>query len=365
VIERTWTATDACYNSSYCVQKITVKDTKAPYIKCPDDITIKYGESTEPSNTGKPEVKDNCDAYPDVNYTDKIIPGDCKYDYVIERTWTATDACKNSSYCVQKIKVEGNCVYAGCSQGYWKNHTESWDTPTDPYSTCIANAVAAKGYSGDGTTSALFKNIFGLSDAQMTTFFGAGNENMTLLQANQFTGGGDIGVIARDGVAALLNSCALSSPAPLLPYPYTTTQVLTMVHDAVAGNSAQPAAGNLSAANDDDASSTVDCPLGNTSIAGIASETVQQKSDKATVRAYPNPYKDLVNFTIKSPVSGKASLEIYNMVGQKLAIVFQGNLKAGDVQNVQYNVPIGNRVSLVYKLTVGNQSFRGVLLPLK
>src|SRR5438093_3023402 len=35
-IMRTWKATDACTNSASCVQTITVQDTNAPSMSCPD-----------------------------------------------------------------------------------------------------------------------------------------------------------------------------------------------------------------------------------------------------------------------------------------------------------------------------------------
>lgn len=42
VIQRTWTATDACGNSSSCVQIVTIEDTTAPALlsPCPDDVVV-------------------------------------------------------------------------------------------------------------------------------------------------------------------------------------------------------------------------------------------------------------------------------------------------------------------------------------
>ncbi len=45
VITRTWTATDACGNSSSCEQTITVVDTTDPVITCPDDIVDVYADA--------------------------------------------------------------------------------------------------------------------------------------------------------------------------------------------------------------------------------------------------------------------------------------------------------------------------------
>ena len=49
---------------------------------------------------------DNCDSDPNVTYADFVIPGDCPNEWTIERTWTATDACSNSSSCLHIITIE-------------------------------------------------------------------------------------------------------------------------------------------------------------------------------------------------------------------------------------------------------------------
>jgi hypothetical protein len=100
VIERTWTATDSCGNSSSCVQTITIDDTTDPVITCPADITFEC----EMGDAGTATATDNCDPDPDVDYTDNVISDDCPT--VIERTWTATDSCGNTDSCVQTITID-------------------------------------------------------------------------------------------------------------------------------------------------------------------------------------------------------------------------------------------------------------------
>ena len=78
-----------------------------------------------------------------------------------------------------------------------------------------------------------------------------------------------------------------------------------------------------------------------------------------TVNAYPNPFKGQLNFRFVSPVSGNAKLEVFNVSGQRLAIVFDGKVSAG-VQNFVRYIP-DSPVSgmLIYKLTVGDKSVNG------
>src|SRR5690606_21946465 len=112
VITRTWTAVDACGNSSSCVQIITIEDTEAPVISCPAHLTLECDESTELAGTGFATATDICSGvtvtYSDVSTQDADgVAGTCDdYEYVITRTWTAVDACGNSSTCVQIITIE-------------------------------------------------------------------------------------------------------------------------------------------------------------------------------------------------------------------------------------------------------------------
>jgi hypothetical protein len=81
--------------------------------------------------------------------------------------------------------------------------------------------------------------------------------------------------------------------------------------------------------------------------------------------AYPNPFTDEVNFSFKSPVSGYAQLEIFDLMGKTMGVVFKGNVEANAGQIAQFNVPPYNaRTMLVYRLTVGNQVVSGKVLPL-
>jgi hypothetical protein len=105
-IQRNWTATDDCGLTDDYLQNIHVVDTVAPVITCPDDVTIECDESTDPSNTGTATAPDNCDSNPSITHSDAVTPGACPDDYVIARTWTATDACGNSNTCEQIVTIE-------------------------------------------------------------------------------------------------------------------------------------------------------------------------------------------------------------------------------------------------------------------
>ena len=104
VLERTWTATDHCGNADSCTQTITVQDTTDPVISCPADTTV---ECDSIPAVGTATATDNCDPAPGVVYDGEVrIDGACDDGYTLERTWTATDRCGNSSSCTQTITVQ-------------------------------------------------------------------------------------------------------------------------------------------------------------------------------------------------------------------------------------------------------------------
>ena len=101
-ITRTWTATDACGNSSQHVQVIHVVDEEAPeFTFVPANLTIQCDEALP---TEMPEAMDNC-AMVTISEEQEIIPTDCDSEYTLIRTFTAEDECGNSSQAQQVVTV--------------------------------------------------------------------------------------------------------------------------------------------------------------------------------------------------------------------------------------------------------------------
>jgi hypothetical protein len=141
-----------------------------------------------------------------------------------------------------------------------------------------------------------------------------------------------------------------------------------MTHDAIVNQACEPTASELAAANE-----AGSCPLtadGNDdkNIPQQEASSLQSasaKQNEISVRAYPNPYFGEVNFSIVSPVSGKATLQLYDLIGRKLAVVFDGKVDAGASYTFKYKVPASNQVTLVYNFTVGNKTYHGIVVPRK
>jgi uncharacterized phosphosugar-binding protein len=80
-----------------------------------------------------------------------------------------------------------------------------------------------------------------------------------------------------------------------------------------------------------------------------------------TVKAYPNPFTDKINFVITTPVSGKGSLDVYNMMGQKVRTVYQGFIPAG-TQTFQMSSEKQQVANLIYVLRIGEKKLSGKIL---
>ncbi len=105
-VTRTWTATDACGNTSTASATMSTGDTEAPVASnIPMDMTIDC-EATPVF--GMPTFTDNCADDVTVVMTDSTTPGDCDAEVVMTRTWTATDDCDNTTVISQTITMEDN-----------------------------------------------------------------------------------------------------------------------------------------------------------------------------------------------------------------------------------------------------------------
>src|SRR5688500_4252618 len=108
VIKRTWSALDACNNLTSCAQFITIIDQVKPTITCPQNITLDCSLGIQPVVTGTPVIADNCTPSGNLILTRtdvEVAPLGCNGTGTIRRTWNVTDACGNSSSCVQTITV--------------------------------------------------------------------------------------------------------------------------------------------------------------------------------------------------------------------------------------------------------------------
>ncbi len=103
-IVRTYIATDGCNNQTVMQQMITLEDEVAPvFLNFPSNLNVSC-DAVPPASSAQVEYMDNCSDV-EVNYSESSIPGDCPGNYTLERTWSITDACFNTTTATWTIEV--------------------------------------------------------------------------------------------------------------------------------------------------------------------------------------------------------------------------------------------------------------------
>ena len=139
-IHRTWTATDDCGNSTDYTQTIMVTDEVAPtFTSFPEDVTYTYGEDMEEV---APTAEDDCNEVT-IDYSDSVDNSNIEIT-VITRTWTATDACGNSTSQDQIITVN---EILGCTDADACNYNDgaSYDDGSCDFCSCGSGGEAGFG----------------------------------------------------------------------------------------------------------------------------------------------------------------------------------------------------------------------------
>jgi hypothetical protein len=104
-IQYTFTATDDCGNSAVDYTTITVYDDVPPVIEnTPDDVTVDISDVSIAQLEDDVYATDNCAPVTPV-YSESYVNLTCLYNYLIVRTWSATDVAGNSATIVQTITV--------------------------------------------------------------------------------------------------------------------------------------------------------------------------------------------------------------------------------------------------------------------
>ncbi len=97
-----WVAEDNCGNTTTVDQIITVVDTQDPFFT---SIPESYSAECDDELVYENAIADDLCSVPTVTVVVDTIFGDCPSNYVITRTFTATDNCGNTEVAVQEINV--------------------------------------------------------------------------------------------------------------------------------------------------------------------------------------------------------------------------------------------------------------------
>ncbi len=100
----TFTASDGSTNTSSTTATLTIRDTASPVLSAtPSDTTMNCdADLTPPTLT----ATDACEGALTVNFAETNAAGSCDHEYVLTRSWTATDACGNATTHTQTVTVQ-------------------------------------------------------------------------------------------------------------------------------------------------------------------------------------------------------------------------------------------------------------------
>ncbi|WP_424494028.1 HYR domain-containing protein [Salinimicrobium sp. GXAS 041] len=105
----TWSFNDGNGNTSTAIQNVIIEDNSAPEwtSALPSDVTVSCNDIPEAATL---TAEDNCGV--EVIFSEEMEASDCASEYLLTRTWTATDSNDNSIVHTQIIYVEDNVAPA-------------------------------------------------------------------------------------------------------------------------------------------------------------------------------------------------------------------------------------------------------------
>jgi len=77
------------------------------------------------------------------------------------------------------------------------------------------------------------------------------------------------------------------------------------------------------------------------------------------ISAYPNPFTDKLNIEFTLPEDSRVNLEIFNLTGQRIADLFEGNVEAGELQKHEFTPDKLSDGMFIYRLQTENGSYYG------
>jgi len=105
--------------------------------------------------------------------------------------------------------------------------------------------------------------------------------------------------------------------------------------------------------------------LGSTTLIAIKSAEITTGvapiSTEPILKAYPNPFADKLTIEFSSTTDTQARLEIYSITGAKLQTIFDGQIKAGEVNKAEYLPRLISSQMILYHLTLNGQTKVGMI----
>jgi N-acetylneuraminic acid mutarotase len=297
---------------------------------------------------------------------------------------TVTDNGGCSSTCSASVTdAGGNCCngFRTQTQGGWGAACKG-NNPGCYMTSHFASAFPAPNYLTVGCSTFTLK----LTSAQAVTDFLPSGSTARALTSNVVNPGGTYNnVLAGQLIAATLSvqfdltdanfSQSGTHLQDLIILSGTFTgmtvgQVLTEANNVLGGCASSYSAAQLNAAltsiNENYDNGTVD--LGYLGCNGAAARFGTQQpyliSNLETV-IYPNPFYEKTTIRLTSMENEKVTVEIYNVAGEKVAILFDEQMTSGEIREVEFNGSEMTDAVYYYRITNGKEVLNGRLILIK
>ncbi|HLG34513.1 MAG TPA: T9SS type A sorting domain-containing protein, partial [Bacteroidia bacterium] len=414
-----WTATDDCANTSTCSATWTwTEDTTAPALTCAQNDTIDCEHLDDPWSFTDPTSSDNCGT-PTVVISDSssVTNPDGSEEHC--RTWTATDACGNTSTCTQCIHRDPPCVdtlYCGFTQGFWGNAggqdchgqtttqilqsllTTSLNIGCNPNTftvgvgdyQCILDRLPGGGPSAQIFGTNTCNSIVGIAlhsgnPARFRNVLLA--QTITLMLNARYDvnlGGLQIGGIYMttqgsdgcDSTAVPVGSPQVYViPQSIITYlgaNNTVNDLLALANDALCGayvpGPGDPTLGDINKALDAFNQGFDECrflvSFSNTLRDGAIIES--DNNDSFSMIAYPNPFNSQTSIEFTPDNScDNLKLEIFDAAGAQVAILFNGPAQEGSTYKVDFNGANYPAGVYIYRINTGSETYYDKLILIK
>ena len=106
-------------------------------------------------------------------------------------------------------------------------------------------------------------------------------------------------------------------------------------------------------------------PTGNSPTTGVVSARPDDRPASFTLSAFPNPFNPTTTIEFSIPEDGKVTLGVYDLLGREVAVLLEGERKAGNVTPVVFDASGLSSGVYLCRLEAGSHSLIKTLLVLK
>jgi hypothetical protein len=293
-----------------------IKATTSTTPACSDIESVTVTVNSTPANAGVSVTPPTCDnSNGTVTVTSPLDGGGVDYEYSNDggTNWqeeVAFTIAANANYSITVRNKNGNCVSTGANTGTMGAQPATPDAPT----VCIIQPSLC----GPATGTVTVTDPLGIGYEYSI------DNGASWQESNVFN----------DVAAGSVTGIKVKSPAGC-------------ISDAADCDASQCGAPQARSSNPQ------------TVAINVPSESLTEQ--KTGIKAFPNPFSDKVKFVLTVAEGKNGSLDIYNMLGQKVKTVYQGYIAAG-TRIFELSLPTQQISNLVYVLRIGDKQITGKIL---